>query len=108
MASKSYVVDLPGGTNTSTIQITAKATIRKMVLTFINAAVGKTELSTSATSQIGTAQPTSNVVARVNHSATAGNQTADFEFVLPVVPFQSLYIHQTGAGNLGTAVLTTS
>lgn len=108
MASKSYVADLPGGTATTAIQITGKATIRRALFSMQDAAVGKTELSTQSTTQIGTAQPTSNVVCRVNHGAVAGPRTVEVEFVLPVVPFQSLYIHQTGAGNVGTVSLITA
>lgn len=103
MASRVYICDLPGGTNTSTIQIQAKGTLKRIVLTFINAAVGKTEVSLSSTSQIGTLQPTKDVLFRVNHSATAGNQSATLDGLqVGLAPFQSVYVHQTGAGNLGT------
>ena len=108
MASKSYVADLPGGTATTSIQITSKATIRRAVFSMQDAAAGKTELSTSSSPQIGTTQPTSNVIGRVNHGAVAGPRSLVLDFVLPVTPFQSLYIHQTGAGNVGTVTLLTS
>lgn len=108
MASKSYVCDLPGGTATQTIQITAKATIRTIVLSMQDAAAGKTEVSTLSTSQIGTAQPSSNVIARITHGAVAGPRSNVINCVLPVNPFQSLYIHQTGTGNVGTATLITA
>lgn len=73
-----------------------------------DAAAGKTELSTSSASQIGTAQPTSNVIARLTHGAVAGPRTTIVDFVLPVTPFQSIYVHQTGTGNVGTVSLLTS
>lgn len=104
MATRSYVCDLPGGTNTSTIQIQAKGTLKTILLNWVNAAAGKTEVSTSPTSQIGTLQPTG-VLMRVNHSATAGQGNASLDLSVSLVPFQSIYIHQTGAGNLGTATL---
>ena len=107
MASRSYIVDLPGGTATQTVQIQAKSTLRRAILSSVNAAVGKTEISTSSASQIGTAQPTG-VVARFNHSATAGQNNEVVEFVLPVTAFQSVYVHQTGAGNIGTMTLITA
>jgi len=72
----------------------------------VNAAAGKIELSTSGTSQIGTAQPDVNVLARVSASAGANQAMAQIPINLPVVAFQSIYIHCTGAGNLGTAVLS--
>ena len=105
MAARAYVVDIAGGTATATVQIQATQTLRQMVLTYVNAAAGKIELSLSSTSQIGTAQPDSNVLARA--SCSAGTNTVFAEFVLsqPVKAFQSIYIHCTGTGNLGTAVL---
>ncbi len=105
MARKSYVADLPGGTATTTIQMTGKQTLKRVVFSMEDAAAGKFELSTSSTSQIGTAQPTDDVVVRGNSGGTAGPRTTVFEVSIPVVPFQSLYIHQTGTGNLGTVTL---
>ena len=73
----------------------------------MNVATGKIELSTSPTSQIGTAQPDPSVVARMSVGAnTTGNVFAEFPIRVPVKAFQNIYIHQTGTGNLGTAVLS--
>jgi len=105
MAARSYVVDIAGGTATATVQVQATQTLRSMVLTWVNAAAGKIELSLSSTSQIGTAQPDSNVLARASASAGANTASAVFDLNQPVKAFQSIYIHCTGAGNLGTAVL---
>lgn len=99
--ARRYIADLPGGTATTSIQIQQKQTLKKAVFSYLSAAAGKIELSLSPTSQIGTAQPTSDVIARLNTSATAGNLLAQIDMNVPVVPFQTVYIHQTGAGNLG-------
>ena len=106
MAARAYVVDIAGGTATATIQMQAKQTLKRFYLTWANAAAGKIELSTSSTSQIGTAQPDSNVLARVSANAGTNEAFSAMEINLPVVAFQSIYIHCTGAGNLGTAVLS--
>jgi predicted PhzF superfamily epimerase YddE/YHI9 len=105
MAARSYVVDIAGGTATATVQIQATQTLREFIVTWVNAAAGKIELSLSSTSQIGTAQPDSNVLARVSASAGANTAYATIPIQQPVKAFQSIYIHCTGAGNLGTAVL---
>ena len=108
MAARSYVVDIAGGTATATVQIQATQTLKTFFVSALNAAAGKIELSLSSTSQIGTAQPDSNVLARVSlGSAAAGNSSvvADVPINQPVKAFQSIYVHCTGAGNLGTAVI---
>jgi hypothetical protein len=107
--ARQYVCDIAGGTATATIQVQQKQTLKLFTVTALNAAAGKIELSTSGTSQIGTAQPDVNVIARVSlGSAAAGNSSicAVIPINLPVTAFQSLYIHCTGSGNLGTAVLS--
>lgn len=103
--ARSYVADIAGGTATATIQIQARQTLKNLTLSWINAAAGKIELSTSGTSQIGTAQPDSNVIARVS-CGSSGQSQVHIPINLPVVAFQSVYVHCTGAGNLGTAVLS--
>ena len=105
MSARAYVVDIAGGTATATVQIQASQTLRSMKLTYVNAAAGKIELSLSSTSQIGTAQPDSNVLARASCSAGANTQFAEFDLQQPVKAFQSIYLHCTGTGNLATAVL---
>lgn len=103
---RQYIADLPGGTATTTITMTQAQKLKRAVISMLTAAVGKVEISVSPTSQIGTAQPTDDVLARINCSATAGNVVADLDLSVAakasVKPFQGLYIHQTGAGNLGT------
>lgn len=104
---RAYVVDLPGGTATSSVQLQAAGTLRRLVLSFLSAAAGKIEISRSSVSQIGTAQPTKDVLARVNCSGTAGNVIVELNFsAFNETKFKVLdllYIHQTGAGNLGNA-----
>jgi hypothetical protein len=106
--ARPYVCDIAGGTATATIQIQGRQTFKNWTVTALNAAAGKIELSLSGTSQIGTAQPDTNVIARVSlGSAAAGNSSicVTIPINMPVVAFQSVYIHCTGAGNLGTSVL---
>lgn len=104
--ARQYVCDIAGGTATATIQVQQRQTLKNFSVTWVNAAAGKIELSTSGTSQIGTAQPDVNVMARVSCSAGANTSAIEIPISLPVVAFQSIYIHCTGAGNLGTAVLS--
>jgi hypothetical protein len=104
--ARQYVVDIAGGTATATIQMQQAQTLSSLDLSWVNAAAGKIELSYSGTSQIGTAQPDQNVIARASASAGANQATQHFDIKMPVKPFQSIYIHCTGAGNLGTAVLS--
>lgn len=107
---RNYTADLPGGTATTAIQIQANQKLKQAVLSFLSAAAGKIEISVSPTSQIGTAQPTDDVLGRVNCSATAGNVVATLDLSQSpksnVKAFQSVYVHQTGAGNLGNVNLT--
>jgi len=104
--ARPYVVDIAGGTATATVQVQQKQTFKNLLLSYANAAAGKIELSTSGTSQIGTAQPDTNVIARVSCNAGTNEVCVLIPINLPVIPFQSVYIHCTGTGNLGTAVLT--
>lgn len=106
MASRTYVVDVAGGTATATVQMQAKQTLKQATFSWVNAAAGKIELSFSSTSQIGTAQPDSNVVARVSCSAGANTAAVQIPISMPVVAFQSIYVHCTGTGNLGTVTLS--
>lgn len=96
-----YIVDLVGGTATASVQMTESGTIQNATLSFLSAAVGKIEISRSPASQIGTAQPTADVLARVNCSATAGNVALNIPLSEKAKAFEYLYVHQTGAGNLG-------
>jgi len=104
--ARTYIVDIAGGTATATVQAQARQTLKNLTLSWVNAAAGKIEVSYSATSQIGTAQPDSNVIARVSASAGANTATVQIPITMPVVAFQSFYVHCTGAGNLGTATFS--
>src|SRR6266576_4786536 len=103
--ARQYVADIAGGTATVTIQIQGAQTLKTFNVTWANAAAGKIELSLSGTSQIGTSQPDNNVLARVNCNAGTNNLWASIPIRASVKSFQSVYIHCTGTGNLGTAVL---
>lgn len=105
MAARSYVCDIAGGTATATIQITGRQTLKNALFTWINAAAGKIELSTLSTSQIGTAQPPPEVIARVS-VGSSGQAVASIDINEAVEPFQNIYVHCTGAGNLGTLTLS--
>src|SRR5438874_3182655 len=97
--ARSYVVDIAGGTATATVQMQGSQTLRWLTLTYANVAAGKIELSLSGTSQIGTAQPDNNVIARVSvvGSATSFEVTSVvIPINVPVKAFQSIYIHCTG------------
>jgi len=104
--ARPYIADIAGGTATVTIQIQGSQTFRNWSLSWVNAAAGKIELSTSPTSQIGTAQPDTSVIARVSCSAGANQVSEIIPINLPVKAFQNIYVHCTGAGNLATSVLT--
>ena len=103
--ARPYIADIAGGTATVTIQIQARQTLRNWIVSAANAAAGKIELSLSGTSQIGTAQPDVNVIARISLAAS-GQSNIAIPINVPVVAFQSIYIHCTGAGNLGTSILS--
>jgi hypothetical protein len=108
MASRSYVVDIAGGTATATVQCQATQTLKSATFSGVPAAAGKYELSYSSTSQIGTAQPDSNVIARISLGVlTSGGAFAvQMPINMPVKAFQSIYVHCTGTGNLGTLTLS--
>src|SRR5438105_10563530 len=103
---RNYIADIAGGTATVTIQMQATQTFKTWALSWVNAAAGKIELSTSPTSQIGTAQPDTSVVARVSCSAGTNTASEVIPIKLSVKAFQNVYVHCTGAGNLGTSVLS--
>ena len=106
--ARPYIVDIPGGTASATVQCQATQTLRTAAFTWTPAAAGKFELSYSSTSQIGTAQPDSNVVARVNVGVltSGGASGIVIPINMPVKAFQNIYVHCTGAGNLGTVTLS--
>jgi len=102
---RSYVADIAGGTATVSVQITEPQKLRSLALSWINAAAGKIELSRAATSQIGTAQPSRDIIARVS-VGSSGQSAVEIPIDVSVKSFDILYVHCTGAGNLGTAVLS--
>lgn len=106
--ARPYIVDIAGGTATVTVQCQATQTLRNATFSGVGAAAGKWELSYSGTSQIGTAQPDTNVVARISLGVltSGGTFAVAMPINMPVKAFQSIYVHCTGAGNLGTVTLS--
>jgi len=106
--ARPYIVDIAGGTASVTVQCQATQTLKQVTFTWTPAAAGKYELSYSASSQIGTAQPDSNVVARVNVGVTTSGGAAGVTIPInmPVKAFQNIYVHCTGAGNVGSATIS--
>jgi hypothetical protein len=106
--ARTYVVDIAGGTATVTVQMQATQTLKSATWSGVGAAAGKWELSLSGTSQIGTAQPDSNVIARISLGVltSGGTFAVQMPINLPVKAFQSIYVHCTGAGNVGTVTLS--
>jgi hypothetical protein len=108
MAARAYIVDIAGGTATVTVQAQGTQTLKNATFTWTPAAAGKYELSYSSTSQIGTAQPDTNVIARVSIGVltSGGAAGVTIPIRMPIKAFQSFYVHCTGAGNLGTVTLS--
>lgn len=104
--TRAYIADIAGGTATVTIQIQGAQTLKEWAVSWVNAAAGKIELSLSGTSQIGTPQPDTNVLGRVSCSSGGNTAAMSIPIRAPVKPFQSIYVHCTGAGNLGTSILS--
>jgi hypothetical protein len=104
--ARPYIASIAGGTATVTIQIQGGQTMRNWTVTALCAAVGAYELSTSPTSQIATSQPDPSVIARISiPGATTGVLGMTVPISLPVKAFQNVYVHCTGAGNVGTSML---
>jgi len=96
------VTSIAGGTATATIQMPQSGKISKVIMSIVTAAAGSWELSKSSTSQIATTSPDVSVLARARIGATAsGTNTAIFELGVPVRVLDNLYLHCTGAGNVG-------
>jgi hypothetical protein len=106
--ARTYIADIAGGTATVTIQCQATQTLTRATWSGVAAAAGKYELSYSSTAQIGTAQPDSNVIARISLGVltSGGTFAVSMPIKMPVKAFQSIYVHCTGAGNLGTVTLS--
>jgi hypothetical protein len=106
---RTYAVEIPGGTATATIQIQQAGTIQEIALSAVPAAAGEYEVSLSSTPQIGTAQADQNVLARMKIGVLTSGGCFTQTFPYPrskVVAFQNIYVHCTGAGNLGCANIT--
>ncbi len=105
--ARTYIADIAGGTATVTIQSQGTQTLKRATFSGVGAAAGKYELSYSSTSQIGTAQPDSNVIARITAGGSGANTFAvGLDINMPVKAFQSIYVHCTGAGNVGNVTLS--
>ena len=106
--ARTYVVDIAGGTATATVQCQGTQTLKNATWSGVGAAAGKYELSYSSTSQIGTAQPDANVIARISLGVLTSGGTfgVSMPINMPVKAFQSIYVHCTGSGNLGTVTLS--
>ncbi len=101
---RSIVLSVTAATS-QTIQIPVSGTIRGVLLSIVTAAAGSWELSQSGTSQIATASPDTGVLARARIGATAGMQNIFFPLNKAVKILDNLYIHTTGAGNVGELTL---
>ena len=101
---RSIVLSVTAATS-QTIQMPQTGRVLGVLLSVVTAAAGSWELSTSGTSQIATGAPDSGVKARLRIGATAGNLLAYFPLDLPVKVLDNLYIHTTGAGNVGELTL---
>jgi hypothetical protein len=69
-------------------------------MSIIGAAAGSWELSKSSTSQIATTSPDVSVLARMRVGASVPN-VGVFDLGVPVKVLDNLYLHCTGAGNVG-------
>lgn len=101
MAYKRSVVLSVTAATSQTIQMPQSGTIRGVLFSAVTAAAGSWELSTSGTSQIATGSPDVGVLARIRIGATAGMQNVFFPLNKAVKILDNLYIHTTGAGNVG-------
>ncbi len=102
---RSYVVSVAGGTATTSIQIQANGTIKAIAISAVVAAAGSYEISLNPLSQIGTAAPASDVLARARFGATLGGKDVVIPTAFSVKAFQVIYVHSTGAGNVGEVTL---
>lgn len=74
-------------------------------MSIVTAAAGSWELSANGTSQIATTSPDIGVLARARIGATAGNMPLTFLLNRAVKQLDNLYLHCTGAGNVGELTL---
>jgi len=97
---RSLVLSVTAATS-QTIQIPQSGTISGVLFSVVTAAAGSWELSKSSTSQIATGSPDIGVLARLRIGATAGMQNVFLPLGMAVKVLDNLYIHTTGAGNVG-------
>lgn len=103
---RSIVTSIAGGTATATIQVPLSGKVTEVDMSAVTAAAGTWELSKSSTSQIATTSPDVSVLARMRIGATAGgNAFNKFVINMPVKILDNLYLHCTGAGNVGELTL---
>lgn len=105
MAWKRSVVLSVTAATSQTIQMPVSGKISGVLMSAVTAAAGSWELSTSSTSQIATGSPDTGVLARIRIGATAGMQNVYFPLDRAVKILDNLYIHTTGAGNVGEITL---
>jgi hypothetical protein len=105
MAYKRSIVLSVTAATTQTIQMPQTGTVIGALFSVVTAAAGSWELSTSSTSQIATSSPDTGVLARVRIGATAGMQNVYLPLGKHVKVLDNLYIHTTGAGNVGELTL---
>jgi hypothetical protein len=105
MAWKRSVVLSVTAATSQTIQMPISGKISGVYFSAVTAAAGSWELSTSSTSQISTGSPDTGVLARMRIGATAGMQNIYLPLNRAVKILDNLYIHTTGAGNVGEITL---
>jgi len=103
---RSIVLSVTAATS-QTIQMPQSGIIMGVLMSIVPAAAGSWELSTSSTSQIATGSPDTGVKARARISGAASLASVSFYFPLGlgVKVLDNLYIHTTGAGNVGELTL---
>lgn|SRR5678816_1808125 len=106
MAAKQYVVSVAGGTATVAVTMTQNGSLKSAQFSIADGAAGSWELSLSGTSQISSATPDTSVLARARlGTILGGTYFANFPMNVPVKAFQIVYLHCTGAGNVGELTL---
>jgi hypothetical protein len=106
MAAKQYVVSIAGGTATVAITMTQNGSLKSATMVAADGAAGSWELSLSSTPQIASATPDTSVLARIRLGTILGGlYQAFFQMNVPVKAFQIVYLHCTGAGNVGELTL---
>jgi hypothetical protein len=104
MAYKRSIVLSVTAATSQTIQMPQSGTVTGVLMSPIGAAAGSWELSTSSTSQIASGTPDTGVKARIRLAAAAVSPVF-IPLGLGVKVLDNLYIHTTGAGNVGELTL---